>query len=93
MGLSHFKPAFPHVFRTLSPKMTPNRGRNLHRWSSGVRLCPPTETRDPRGRKAGSDSPSDWVRSVGSHLLSNPESLRRNTVPKEEKLQEAQLTL
>lgn len=58
-----------------------------------MRLCPPTETRDPRGRKADSDSPSVWVRSVGTHLLSDPESLRRNTVLKEEKLQEAQLTL
>lgn len=29
MGLSHFNPAFPHVFHTLSPKMTPNGGRTL----------------------------------------------------------------
>lgn len=61
----------------------------LLRWSSGVKLCPPSETRDPWGRRAGSGSPSAWVCSVGTNPLSDPGTLRRNTVPKEEKLQEA----
>lgn len=61
----------------------------LLRWSSGVRLCPPTETKDRRGRRAGNSSPSDWVCSVGTNLLFDPKILHRNTVAKEEKLQEA----